>query len=213
MMTHAYQETYLKRAMSNMGNMFDYAINDFGLAAEDFVQMFLCSGISRRLEAGDPKYLVGMCGEETALRVIEQATGIVPEAEVGERWQRNSNHWCGWALCYYQWLRNIPYRQIFEFCSYDDLLSMYGTLHEADITKFADVMDKRRESQVRETRLRRIRTAYGCSQSELARMSGVSLRSIQMYEQRNKDINKGQLRSIASLAAALGCRIEDLMEA
>ena len=43
-------------------------------------------------------------------------------------------------------------------------------------------------------------------------MSGVSLRSIQMYEQRNKDINKAQAESLYCLAKALGCTMEDLLE-
>ncbi len=52
----------------------------------------------------------------------------------------------------------------------------------------------------------------GCSQSQLAKMSGVSLRSIQMYEQRNKDINKAQAETLLRLARTLGCRMEDLLE-
>ena len=63
-----------------------------------------------------------------------------------------------------------------------------------------------------ETNLKRIRLIYGCSQRELAEMSGVSLRSIQTYEQRNKDINKAQAESLYCLAKALGCTMEDLLE-
>ncbi len=63
-----------------------------------------------------------------------------------------------------------------------------------------------------ETNLKRIRTAHGCTQKDLAEMSGVSLRSIQMYEQRNKDINKAQSDSLYRLAKALGCAMEDLLE-
>lgn len=63
-----------------------------------------------------------------------------------------------------------------------------------------------------ETNLKRIRTAYGFTQSELAKRSGVSLRSIQMYEQRNKNINKASVDAMYSLAKVLGCAIEDLIE-
>ncbi len=63
-----------------------------------------------------------------------------------------------------------------------------------------------------ETNLKRIRTAFGVTQKELAEMAGVSLRSIQMYEQRNKDINKAQSDSLYRLAKALGCAMEDLLE-
>ena len=44
------------------------------------------------------------------------------------------------------------------------------------------------------------------------RISGVSLRSIQMYEQRNKNINKANADTVYQLAKALGCTMEDLIE-
>ena len=54
--------------------------------------------------------------------------------------------------------------------------------------------------------------AIGLSQSKLADEAGVSLRSIQMYEQRNKDINKAQALTVVKIARALGCEVEDLLE-
>ena len=212
-MMHAYDEIFLRKAMINTGDIFDFAINGFGLGSDDFVQMFLCSDISRRLETGDPKFLIGMSGIETALQIIEDTSGIIPEAETIENFGRSPDYWCGWALCYYQWLKAIPYKEVFRHISYDEISAMYPTLHEADVSKFADAMDGIRRERTGETKLKIIRTAYGCSQSRLAKSSGVSLRSIQMYEQRNKDINKGQVSTLQSLAGALGCRIEDLLEA
>ena len=46
----------------------------------------------------------------------------------------------------------------------------------------------------------------------LARRSGVSLRAIQQYEQRVKDINRAQACSLMALAREFGCSIEELME-
>ena len=63
-----------------------------------------------------------------------------------------------------------------------------------------------------ETNLKRIRTDKGYSQKQLAELSGVSLRSIQMYEQQQKDINKAQSDSLFRLAKALDCKMEDLLE-
>lgn len=63
-----------------------------------------------------------------------------------------------------------------------------------------------------ETNLKRIRTDCRYSQRELAERSGVSLRSIQMYEQRKKDINKAQSESLYYLARTLSCKMEDLLE-
>jgi DNA-binding transcriptional regulator YiaG len=198
--------------MSNLGEMFDFAINDFGLDRKDYAEMFAASSICRRLENGEPKYLVGMSGTELALDIIEETTGVVSVGTIDDQYDRTPDHWCGWAVCYYQWLTTMKYREIFRIASYDEISAMYPVLHETDVTKFAEEMEKRRANLLPETNLKRIRTAYGCSQSELARLSGVSLRSIQMYEQRNKDINRAQAESLGMIARALGCRIEDLLE-
>lgn len=44
------------------------------------------------------------------------------------------------------------------------------------------------------------------------RKANVSPRSIQMYEQRNKDINKAQAITLAKISRVLGCAVEDLLE-
>ena len=60
--------------------------------------------------------------------------------------------------------------------------------------------------------LKRLRTASGLSQSQLAQASGVALRMIQAYEQGTKDINRAEGLSIYHLAQALSCTVEDLLE-
>ena len=82
----------------------------------------------------------------------------------------------------------------------------------ADISKFADIADAKVRAYFTDTNLKRIRTTYGCTQAELAKRSGVSLRSIQMYEQHNKDINKASAETVLSFAKVLGCTMEDLLE-
>ena len=104
------------------------------------------------------------------------------------------------------------YSDIFQVVTFEELQRMYDPLHEADITKFADILDARMREFFADTNLKRIRTAYDCTQAELAKRSGVSLRSIQMYEQRNKDINKASAETLLRLSRVLGCTMEDLME-
>ena len=72
------------------------------------------------------------------------------------------------------------YSDIFKVLSSEDLQKMYYTLHEADITKFVAIVDSKIKEYFPETNLKRIRTAYGFTQAELAERSGVSLRSIQL---------------------------------
>ncbi len=211
-MTHAYHEMYVSRAMSVMGEAFDYAVNDCNISGEDFVKMLSVSPLSCYIENGEPAYVSGKSGIELVRECVYSVTGKDLNVEARVRYERTPEYWGGWAIAYYQWLSSRKYIDIFKAVTFDDLLKMYPTLHEADITKFADVVDERVKSVFKDTNLKRIRASYGCSQSELAKMSGVSLRSIQMYEQRQKDINRASVSTVNSLAKSLGCTIEDLME-
>ena len=56
------------------------------------------------------------------------------------------------------------------------------------------------------------RSAISPKQSELAQQAGVSVRTIQQYEQRRKDINKAQTETLLKIARALVCTVEDLVE-
>lgn len=79
------------------------------------------------------------------------------------------------------------------------------------MTKFFDVANTYfKKSEI--TNLKKIRQARGLSQSKLACLAEVDLRSIQMYEQGRNDINKAQAGTLYKLARALGCNIEDLLE-
>ena len=212
MMTRAYQEIYLNRVQSMLGDAFDYAVNTCGVPGDDFVKLFSVSSISKRMENGEPSVLLGKSGIETAIDVLTETTGRTPEAKPQDRFERSAEYWIGWAIAYYQWYSSRKYSEIFKALSFDDLQKMYVTLHEADITKFADIADRKIRNYYSDTNLKRIRNSYGCTQAELAELSGVSLRSIQMYEQRRKDINKAGAETVYRLAKALGCTVEDLIE-
>lgn len=88
---------------------------------------------------------------------------------------------------------------------------MYGVYHEMDIGHFIEDMNKYHAVE-RETRLKTIRENRGISQTELAKLSGVKIRSIQMYEQKVNDIDKAQAGTVYKLSRVLGCTIEDLLE-
>ena len=211
-MIHAYREIYLNNAQSTLGDAFDYAVNVCHISGNDFIKLFGSSSVCRRMENGEPLLLAGKSGIEIAIEVIFETTGKQLEVLPTEQMGRTAEYWIGWAVAYYQWYSSRRYSDIFKALSYDDLQMMYYTLHEADITKFADIADEKVREYFKDTNLKRIRTAYGCTQAELAKLSGVSLRSIQMYEQRRKDINKASVETLYSIAKVIGCTIEDLIE-
>ena len=211
-MIHAYQEIYLSKAQATLGDAFDYAVNTCGMNGTTFTKLFCASTVSKRMENGEPAYVAGKSGTEIVLEVISETMGKSLSAEPHEHMGRSGEYWIGWAAAYYQWHSGRKYSDIFKVIPFEDMQKMYYTLHEADITKFVEIADQLMKDHFTETNLKRIRTAYGCTQAELAKRSGVSLRSIQMYEQRNKDINKASVGTVHSLAKVLGCTIEDLIE-
>ena len=211
-MIHAYQEIYLSKAQSVLGDAFDYAVNTCGISGNDFVKLFIASSVSKRMENGEPAYLSGKSGIEIVRDIVAETKGQELQIEAQERFGRSKEYWIGWAIAYYQWYSGRKYRDIFKVISFEDLQKMYYTLHEADITKFVDIVDSKIKEYFPETNLKRIRTAYGFTQAELAERAGVSLRSIQMYEQRNKNINKASADTMYRFAKALGCTMEDLIE-
>ena len=189
-----------------------YAINACGVAGDSFIKLFSVSSVSNRIENGEPSYLLGKSGIETAVDVLVETTGKAPTAKPQANFSRSREYWIGWAVAYYQWFSGRKFSDIFKVLSFEDLQQMYSPLHEADVTKFADIVDAKVREYFADTNLKRIRTLYGCTQAELAKRSNVSLRSIQMYEQRNKDINKASAETVLSLAKVLGCTMEDLLE-
>ena len=106
----------------------------------------------------------------------------------------------------------MSFKDILKVLPMREMERMYPALHEASEEKAADVFSDRIRRSMTATKLQTVRKASGMSQRELSEKSGVSLRSIQQYEQRAKDINKAATDSLLSLAKALGCRVEDLIE-
>lgn len=213
-MTQGYNEFYLDDAMANMGDMLDYALVDCGYDPDQFFSWFITSGIAAKIENGNPKYITGMSGVELSREVIFLTTGSYPSAERVVKDYTGREYWAGWILSYYQWHSNLRFSDLMENgLSLSVVLSLY-ILHEADQSKFVDTANEiiNRHKAEKPSKLTTIRKARGFTQAQLAHQSGVALRMIQLYEQRQNDINKTQAGTLLSLAKALGCEMGDLME-
>ena len=214
-MTRAYEETYLDDAMINLGDMFDYAVNDCGYDGEEFYTHFIVSGVASAFERGNPKYVAGLSGPELASEIFYRTHKTRLDIPPSENTDKSAEYWAGWILAYYQWHSARRFTDIKKLgLTIERILSLYPTLHEADITKFAVVADQIIEKNIINgaSNLQRIRKASGMTQVKLAEESGAALRMIQLYEQRQKDINKAQAATLAKIAHVLGCGVEDLLE-
>lgn len=207
----AYDEDYLFDAMETLGEAFDCAANRAGLELDRFFEMFVATGVADAFGTGSPRYVCGSSGIELVLDVCYRA-GLdvgVPLADltgVGE----GPDYWAGWVLAYWQWQTGRPFRTIARVTDMEEIRSLYWPLHEAAEQKFVEVIEERIGR--RGAPLKSWREQRGLSQAALAEASGVSLRAVQQYEQRYKDINHAQVASLCRLSQTLGCRIEDLLE-
>lgn len=211
-MIHAYSESYLNDAKQNLAEFFDYAIIGCKYDANLFSKLFVQSGYADKFERGNPAIIAGMSGIELAKKVITYA---YPNWKFPERkfsGDRSNVYWTGWALAEYQWATCKRFKDIFSRISLAEIISMYSVYHQMDIEHFIEGMNKKYDSVEQETRLKMIRENREISQTELARLSGVSIRSIQMYEQKVNDIDKAQAGTVYKLSRVLGCTIEDLLE-
>ena len=211
-MIRAYNESYLNDAKDRLGQFFDYLINDCGMQPDWVVSIFFSSGYADRFERGNPAILAGMSGIELAEAVV-QATykeKKLPEPRFAEG--LSPEYWAGWALAEYQWYSGKRFCDIFAHIRLTEIVRMYPVYHEMDLSAFHKTMEERCGEDLPVCRLKLLRESRGLSQTELAKRSGVSLRSIQMYEQRVNDIDKAQAQTVYKLSRVIGCSIEDLLE-
>lgn len=211
-MTHAYDENMRPRAQVSLGRAFDFAAYELGYLPSDFFSLFVESGFAERFGVGEPHVVMGMSGIELALRVLEETVGLQRPVSFSFPKSPGKEYWMGWALAYYQWQMGMPFADILDAIPMEVIDSMYVVYHEMDVSRFVERMrELYREARPR-TNLQHLRRRAGLTQEELALRSGVSVRTIQQYEQRRKDVNKAQLETAAALAQALFCSPSQLLE-
>lgn len=209
-MTNAYSELFVNDAMETLGEAFEYALTKIKMCGQEFFDLFALSPIGEAFSKGEVRYLSGMSGIELANTVLHSYSITIETKDYDLRIDYPSQYWCGWILAYYQWFSGRTFSQIQKRISYENLSNLYGVLHEADPSKSCEVLERFFIKDT--TNLAELRLENGLSQSQLANSANVSLRSIQMYEQKHNDINNAQYNRLIAIARALHCDVEDLIE-
>ena len=202
-MIRAYNEIYLDDAMQTLAEMFSYVPN--ARQADALFQHFVMSGVAYQFGRGNPRY-INMPPQALFEEVAGRKMPLVQPYSYG----RSPEYWCGFVLAYYQCYTGLGFEQIGRRFPPSRIIAMYNPLHEASMEKFVEVAN----SIVfqKETNLARYRKTANLSQRELAKYSQVSLRAIQLYEQRQLDINMAPAIKLFKLSRVLGCHVEDLLE-
>lgn len=209
---YAYDEIYLNDAMRNLGEAFDYSATVLSISMDDFLDMFIISGIAEQFADGVPKFVSGLAGTELVWEVLSRVNRNVDFPSPQTEYNYSPEYWCGWILAFYQWNTKKSFKEIKKYLPMSEIYKLYPTLHEASEEKFIDVANSILERKNLPTKLQTVRKAIGLTQKELSEKSGVTLRMIQQYEQRAKDINKATACNLFALAQVLGCKAEDLLE-
>lgn len=202
----AYNELYLPNAMVTLATMLDYAVNFMNENADAVFKRFIDCGSSVYFENGDPAIITGKSGVELYCMI----TGRYTNLPIYSSFDRSPIYWLGRSLAYYQWYTVTSFKDIHMRISLSEMLTWYSTLHEADISRFVDTLNSR--LFVKQTNLEYFRKRAGLTQKALSQLSGVSLRSIQLYEQRQNDISKAQFNMLNALSSVLNCSVYDLTE-
>ena len=235
-MTHAYDEILLNIAEVALGRMLDYSVHSLHIKQETALDLFINSGTAALFEKGDVRTISGMSGAELAFYMLERS-GVPYERAVQRHTIRLSpEYWCGYSLAAAQWEFNMPFSDLLKVMPADYISSSYEARHKETLSSlpwdiddlerrkalddlgriFVSDMMKEFENRLRaskaESPLKTMRIKNGLSQSQLAKASGVPVRTIQQYEQRRKDINKAGSEYLISLSAVLNCEPSKLLE-
>ena len=181
-MIRAYDESLLIKACDSLGRMLDFSVHSLHMDVKTMLELFIASGAASLFEQGDIRLIAGMSGIELAYEILDRSGMSYERQSPRHTISLSSEYQYGYDLAHKQW----------ELCvSFDELISESAK----------DNMPA----------LKKMRIKNGLSQSALAKASSVPVRTIQQYEQRQKDINRARAEYIVSLAAALNCSPSDLL--
>lgn len=174
--------------------------------------MFLSSSYRERLEQEDLLTIYGMSGQELAIRIIFEDSGKMMERKQASKDSLSSSYWAGEAIAYWQAATQLSFASLLERLSLTEIKSMYSPYHEMDFGAFATEANRRYKENETITPLQMARSKAKLSQSKLANRSGLSLRTLQDYEQNRKSLSNAAAKTIFLLAKALKVSPESLLD-
>lgn len=149
--SRTYPVYYLEDAMNNLGDCFDYAVNDYGAEGSEVAELFCLSGVAREFERGNAWVVSGKSGVELFALIAERSgyqAGSMPDRSY--RFEKTPEYWTGWILAYLQWRLGEPFENLLHVVPFDVLCGLYYPWHEASEERVARlVCDMRRKYLVK----------------------------------------------------------------
>ena len=240
-MTHAYNEILLNKAADSLGRMLDFSVHSLHINADSMLNLFTASGTAALFERGDIKIVCGMSGIELAYEILERSGADYERTNPRHTSGLSPEYWYGYAIAMLQWDHCVSFDRLSTLLPSEELIKKYISIRDDALnnlpwnadnssrqkslseaaTRFIDssceLYEKkacayRQSFSSKDTRLKRMRIKSGLSQSELAKASGIPVRTIQQYEQRQKDINHARAEYLIMLSTALHCDPSVILE-
>ena len=143
----AFNEINIKNGTSlnlveyTFGCMTSYALCTCGIAPDEFMKLFLASGIAEQLEWANPKYVVGMSGMELAELVFSK-TGYVKESETAPYCveDKGPEFWAGELLAWCQRRLGVRFEDILEKGMLLSEILALDVVQKSRDNKFMDIL-------------------------------------------------------------------------
>lgn len=139
--------------MNNLGDCFDYAVNDYGAEGSEVAELFCLSGVAREFERGNAWVVSGKSGVEL-FALIAERSGYQsrPMPNRTYRFEKTPEYWTGWILAYLQWRLGESFEDLLHVVPFDVLRGLYYPWHEASEERVARlVCDMAKSVQANQT--------------------------------------------------------------
>ena len=234
-MIRAYDEVLISRSKDSLGRMLDFMVHSLHHDINAAIRIFVASGVASDFELGDIRLICGMSGIELAYEVLDRSGLAYERTTPRHTRSLSSEYWYGYTLALVQWHTCLGFETLMRDLDPSGLISGYGKqrlslleslpfdISESDkITQLRINGEEYAESICAEfterpgakeqnkdpahvAPLKKMRIKNGLSQSELAKVSGIPVRTIQQYEQGQKDLSKARAEYLVTLARVLNC--------
>lgn len=227
-MTPAYDKICLKRASDTLGRMLDYSVYSLHYDIASMMDLFIASGLAALFERGDIRVIAGMSGIELAYEVLERSGLSYERTTPRHTISLSAEYWCGCALAGMQWASSQTFDRILKSFSVTAFTAEFGRKRIEYLDSLPlDISNDERAERIRAfgadqadeavsefmsaytseggSPLKKMRIKNSLSQSQLAKACGIPIRTIQQYEQRQKDLSKARAEYLIALSRALNC--------
>ena len=210
-----YNQIYSDDISSKIGYMLSY-IHACNIDIELFYDTFICSPLAYNIENKNIKAIIGCSGSDFTYQVInymhlKKHPKILKKMAI-KIINYDEYYWFGYMISKYLQLRDYSFVELNTYLPIKKGILIYDEFKDKTFDDFTIYMDELISTNNKDTNLKKLRNANGLSQSELSAKANVTIRSIQMYEQRHNDINKAQYSNLVKLAEALNTNVKEICE-